>query len=71
LLTFSSFCSVKEVLVILGQKWVGITHDLNMIPDGHIPNTKQSVNESTVFGYALDGKMIVMEVTMKNPPTPV
>jgi hypothetical protein len=40
-----------------------------MIPDGHITDSIQPVNGYSFFGYALVGKMQVMKVTMKNPPT--
>jgi hypothetical protein len=39
-----------------------------MIPDWHVPYSVKSVSDRPVFGYALVGKMQVMEVTMENPP---
>jgi hypothetical protein len=39
-----------------------------MIPDGNIPNPVKSIIYDAVFGVSLIGKMVIVEVTMKDPP---
>jgi hypothetical protein len=39
-----------------------------MIPDGNIPNAEQSFIYDAFFGGSLIGKMVIVEVTMKDPP---
>ena len=53
---------------MFGQKRIGFSHDLHMIPNGNIRYPVQAMIFCSFFCYSLIGKMAVVEVTMKNPP---
>ena len=55
------------MLVVFGQKRVGFGFHFNMIANGNISNTVQTVIFCTLFGNSLIGKMIVVEVAMVYP----
>ncbi len=57
----------EKILVKFRQKGVGVGFDFNMIPNGDIGNSVQSVALNSLFPGSQTGKMIVRKVTPVNP----